>query len=116
MARFILALVLAVSIVGSVSAQDTETPTPSDTPTATLTPSSTPTPTNTPTPTPNLVAVWTNPPPDATLEGTPGTPAPGQPVAFVYMVDSGQYLTNLLLFALLVSLWLMFVSYWWRNR
>jgi hypothetical protein len=118
--RFVLAFLLAVSIVGVVSAQDcgldTCTPTPSDTPTETPTPSSTPTPTNTPTPTPDIQNVWTLPPPDATLPGTPGTPAPGQPVAFIYSVDSGQYATNLLLFALLVSLWLMFVSYWWRNR
>lgn len=85
---------------------DTCTPTPTDSPTATSTPSDTPTPTATFTPTPDVQFRLTLPPPDATLAGTPGTPAPGQAAVFEYRADAGQLVTNVLLFALLVSKWI----------
>jgi hypothetical protein len=112
--RRLLVVLLVIWFVGmsAAQAQDTPTPLPTDTPTIT------PTPSDTPTPTPNLESVWTLPPPDATLEGTPGTPAPGQSVAFVYRIDTGQWIIAGWLAAILGTLWFTFIFwvFWFRKE
>lgn len=104
----LVGIVLLVGLLsyGVAFAQDTETPTPTETPTETPTPTPTDTPTPTNTPTPDVLVWMTLAPPEATQEGTPGTPAPGQPTVFKYETDAGQVLTNTLLFAILVTLWI----------
>jgi len=71
---------------------DTETPTP----TPTLTPTITPTPTLTPTPTPQYFY-------EATTE------ADSLPVRFERTVTMGDYAVILLLVAVLLSMWVMFL-------
>jgi hypothetical protein len=96
-------------IVGSAKAQDcgfeTCTPTPTSTPTETPTPTITPTPTATFTPTPDTVLYWTLPAPAITPDGTTTPEARGQAVALRYETDAGQVVTNILLFAILVTKW-----------
>lgn len=94
MKRLLAVLIMIVS-VKTVFAQ-TETPTlPLPTAVMTATP--------TLTPTPDVLFWATIPAPDGET---------GQPVVFAYTMDSGQLLTNALLFAILIvnSLTLMFVS------
>lgn len=111
-------LVVLAGIPVTVFAQEdcgleTCTPTPTLTPSETPTPTITPTPSNTPTPTPDLYLVWTLPAP--TPEGTEEA-APGQAVAVVYTVTAGETMNAVLLFAIFVSLWVIFLIWLWRHK
>jgi hypothetical protein len=128
MGRWLLiAWLLMIGMAGTVRADSlgdaacdldpmcTPTATPSPTPTETPTPTITPTPTATFTPTPNLLAVWTLPPPEATDVLT-GEPVKGQEAAFIYSVDAGQLITNILLFGIFVLKLVELGLSWFRGQ
>lgn len=108
----VLTAVWVAQTQGVALGQETATPTP----TITETPTITPTPTNTPTPTPDLFAYVTLPPPDATQEGTPGIPSPGQAAAVVYTISVGEATIAVMVLAVLVSLWCMALIWLWRSK
>lgn len=89
MRKTVLMVAFILSAALPVSAQETATPTPTSSPTVTA-----------PTAQP-LTALWTLAPQQ--------TDEPGQDVLMHYTVNIDEYITALLLFAILVTLWVVFI-------
>lgn len=92
--RWLIALIVLVTLSLPTLAQETETPTP------------TPPPTETPTPAPWVY--MTAVPPTGETEG--------QPTRFDYVVTAGDVMIAVLLLSLLLSLWGSFVMWWIARR